>query len=73
GRPQLFGPGDGAPVNVDRNVYYGLSRDFRRDRVDMGTFTLEHDVSSALKLRNTMRIARTSQDTIWTQPDDSQG
>lgn len=73
GRPQLFGPGDGAPVNVDRNVYYGLGRDFRRDRVDMGTFTLEHDVSSALKLRNTTRIARTSQDYIWTQPDDSQG
>ncbi|HJV95721.1 MAG TPA: TonB-dependent siderophore receptor, partial [Albitalea sp.] len=73
GRPQLFGPGDGAPVDVDRNVYYGLSRDFRRDRVDMGTLALEHDVSSTLKLRNTTRVARTSQDYIWTQPDDSQG
>jgi catecholate siderophore receptor len=73
GRPQLFGPGDGAPLNVDRSVYYGLSRDFRRDRADMGTLSLEHDVSRALKLRNTTRIARTSQDTVWTQPDDSQG
>lgn len=73
GRPQLFAPGDGSPVGVGRNTYYGLGRDFRRDRVDMGTFSLEHDVSSALKLRNTTRIARTSQDYVWTQPDDSQG
>ncbi len=73
GRPQLFAPGDGSPVDVGRNTYYGLGRDFRRDRVDMGTLSLEHDVSSALKLRNTTRIARTSQDYVWTQPDDSQG
>ncbi|MFP3891559.1 MAG: TonB-dependent receptor [Ralstonia sp.] len=73
GRPQLFGPGDGAPVGVDRSTYYGLSRDFRRDQVDMGTLVLEHDFSNALKLRNTTRIARTNQDYVWTQPDDSQG
>jgi outer membrane receptor for monomeric catechols len=58
GRPQLFGPGDGAPVGVDRSTYYGLSRDFRRDQVDMGTLVLEHDFSNALKLRNTTRPAR---------------
>ena len=40
GRPQLFAPGDGSPVDVGRNTYYGLGRDFRRDRVDMGTLSL---------------------------------
>jgi len=74
GRPRTSFPGDGSPVNVPRNTYYGLAdRDFRKDQADMGTIRFEHDFSPALKLRNQTRIARTHQDYIWTQPDDSQG
>ncbi|WP_423739702.1 TonB-dependent receptor [Cupriavidus basilensis] len=74
GRPRLSVAGDGSPVNVPRNTYYGLSdRDFRKDKADMGTIRFEHDFSPALKFRNQTRIAKTSQDYIWTQPDDSQG
>ncbi|GAB7547991.1 TonB-dependent receptor [Cupriavidus sp. 8B] len=74
GRPRVSLAGDGSPVNVPRNTYYGLSdRDFRKDKADMGTIRFEHDFSPALKFRNQTRIARTSQDYIWTQPDDSQG
>ncbi len=74
GRPRTRLPGDGSPVNVPRNTFYGLlDRDFRKDKADMGTIRFEHDFSPALKFRNQTRIARTSQDYIWTQPDDSQG
>ncbi|AOY95272.1 TonB-dependent receptor [Cupriavidus sp. USMAA2-4] len=66
--------GDGSPISVPRNTYYGLAnRDFRKDQTDMGTIRFEHDFSPALKFRNQTRVARTHQDFIWTQPDDSQG
>lgn len=74
GRPRTRLAGDGSPVNVPRNTYYGLlDRDFRKDKADMGTVRFEHDFSPALKFRNQTRFARTTQDYIWTQPDDSQG
>ncbi|WP_432261995.1 TonB-dependent receptor [Cupriavidus sp. TMH.W2] len=74
GRPRTRTAGDGSPVNVPRNTYYGLvDRDFRKDAADMGTIRFEHDFSDALRFRNQTRMSRTSQDFIYTQPDDSQG
>jgi catecholate siderophore receptor len=67
--PRLFGPGDGSPVGVNRNVYYGLSRDFRRDQMDMGSLALEHDISDSAKLRNITRVSKSRQDYLWTRPD----
>ena len=66
--------GDGSPVGVDRNTFYGLkNRDFRKENVDTGTVRIEHDLSQTLHLRNTTRYGESSQDYIYTQPDDSQG
>nr|WP_274520226.1 TonB-dependent siderophore receptor [Cupriavidus sp. IDO] len=74
GRPRTRLSGDGSPVSVPRNTFYGLvDRDFRKDQADMGTIRFEHDFSPALKFRNQTRIARTNQDYIYTQPDDSKG
>ena len=74
GVPRILTPGDGSPIDVDRNTYYGLvNRDFRKENIDMATVRVEHDITSNLHIRNTTRYAETGQDYIWTQPDDSQG
>ncbi|MFZ1181162.1 MAG: TonB-dependent siderophore receptor [Herbaspirillum sp.] len=66
--------GNGSPYQVDRNNFYGLAdRDFRKTQADIATVRVEHDVGARLHLRNTTRYSKTSNDYIWTQPDDSQG
>lgn len=66
--------GDGSPYNVNRSNFYGLiDRDFRKTQADIATVRVEHDFSPKLHIRNTTRYSKTSNDYIWTQPDDSQG
>ncbi len=63
-------PDDGG----DSSNFYGVeNRDFRKTRVDIGTITIEHDLSDALTIRNTLRHGNSMQDYILTQPDDSKG
>lgn len=65
--------GDGRPVVPDRNNYYGLvDRDFQRTRADIGTIDTSYAFGEH-KVRNIARIASTSNDYLWTQPDDSKG
>lgn len=67
-------PGDGEPIKVDRNTWYGnAERDFRKEQSDMATFRYEHSFGHDLHLRNTTRYAETRQGYIWSQPDDSKG
>lgn len=74
GKPRVLQAGDGSPVKVDRDTFYGVKdRDFRKERVDMATIRLEHDFGPDLHIRNTTRYAETKQDYLWTQPDDSKG
>ncbi|WP_206996996.1 TonB-dependent receptor [Trinickia mobilis] len=62
------------PAPVDRHNFYGLlDRDFRKTSSDISTLRVEHDITGDLTLRNTTRYTKSSQDYIWTQPDDSQG
>ena len=66
--------GNGSPVVPNRNNYYGLvDRDFQKTKADVGTIDLSHDFGNDLTVRNTLRVGRTGNDYIWTQPDDSQG
>lgn len=66
--------GSGGPVDVERDAFYGLlDRDFRKTRADIGTIRLLHDFNNGWTLRNTTRYGRTSNDYIWTNPDDSVG
>lgn len=57
----------------DDSNFYGLDRDFRKGRTDTATFAIEHDLSDALTIKNTLRHGTSMQDYILTQPDDSQG
>lgn len=57
----------------DSDNFYGLTdRDFRKSRVDIATFAIEHDLTDALTIKNTLRHGNSMQDYILTQPDDSQ-
>ncbi|MGN6825780.1 hypothetical protein, partial [Neisseria sp. P0019.S002] len=45
-------PDDGG----DSDNFYGLSgRDFRKSRVDIATFAIEHGLTDALTVKNTLR------------------
>ena len=64
----------GEEGTVSRDNFYGVkSRDFRTATTDQGTLRFEQDLASAFTLRNTLRYSRTSQDYIYTLPDDSNG
>ncbi len=65
--------GDGSPLVPDRNNFYGLvDRDFQKTKADITTANLSHELG-AFTLRNVARFGRTSNDYLWTQPDDSKG
>lgn len=66
--------GDGRPYSVPRGTYYGwLDRDYQKQSNDIGTILVKHDFGDGWLLRNTTVYARSTNDYIWTQPDDSQG
>jgi catecholate siderophore receptor len=66
--------GNGTPLDVDRETFYGLvNRDFRDTRTDIGTIDLRHDFGNKLVLRNVTRYGKSKNDFVWTQPDDSKG
>lgn len=72
--PYLSLNGDGGPLNVDRDTFYGLTqRDFRKTNTDITTVAIENDLTDAITLRSTTRYGRAKQDYILTQPDDSKG
>jgi len=71
--PNVAKNGDGSPLVPDRNNYYGLKdRDFQRTRADISTLDASYDFGDH-KLRNIARLGNTSNDYLWTQPDDSKG
>ncbi|WP_229452018.1 TonB-dependent receptor [Massilia niastensis] len=66
--------GGGTPFTVDREAFYGLAnRDFRDTETDVATVDVRHEFGSGLALRNVTRYGKSSQDYVWTQPDDSKG
>ena len=72
--PNTASNGDGTPLDVARDTFYGLvNRDFRDTEADIGTVDLRHEFSPSLALRNVTRYGKTSNDFVWTQPDDSKG
>jgi catecholate siderophore receptor len=66
--------GDGTPISVPRDTFYGLvNRDFRDNQTDIGTVDVKHEFANGMVFRNVSRYGRTSNDYVWTQPDDSKG
>ncbi|KRG77299.1 TonB-dependent receptor [Stenotrophomonas ginsengisoli] len=62
----------GRPMVPDRNNFYGLlDRDFQRTRADITTVDASYELGNGHTLRNVARLGNTSNDYLWTQPDDS--
>ncbi|TWI54374.1 catecholate siderophore receptor [Pseudomonas duriflava] len=61
------------PAHVDKDNWYGSSRDYRESTTDSGTFRIEHDLNDSLTLSNSFRMVRTTLDYVATNPDDSKG
>ncbi|UCV02629.1 TonB-dependent receptor [Dechloromonas denitrificans] len=72
--PRSVFNGDGGPLKVDRDNFYGLtSRDFRKTEVDSGTLKIEHDINSKWTIRNATRFTKSLNDYVVTNPGDSNG
>ncbi len=57
------------PAPVPRNTFYGLrDRDFEKLNSDLVTLKFEHDFNDNLSLRNQLRFANSSRDSIATPP-----
>lgn len=57
----------------NRDNWWGLAaRDFRKERSDMLTASIEHRLTGTNRIRNLTRWSKGKQDYVWTQPDDSQ-
>ena len=70
--PNVAKNGNGQPFSVDRSTFYGLAdRDFRDTKSDIATIDLRHKLASGMELRNVTRYGKSSNDYVWTQPDDS--
>lgn len=66
--------GDGSPLKIDRNNFYGLTgRDFRKTEVDSGTLKLEHDINDKWTVRNAFRYTKSLNNYIATNPGDTSG
>jgi catecholate siderophore receptor len=66
-----FTTAQGNTITRNRGAFYGLAdRDFRTTNTDELTAAFEHNFESGLKLRNTARYTNTTQEYIYTQPDD---
>nr|WP_312508478.1 TonB-dependent siderophore receptor [Pseudomonas luteola] len=61
------------PAHVDKDNWYGSSRDYRKSTTDSGTFRIEHDLNDNLTLSNSFRMVRTTLDYVASNPDDSRG
>jgi len=66
--------GDGGPLAVNRNNFYGLTgRDFRKTQVDSGNLRVEHDINDRFTISNTTRYTESKNDYIASNPGDSSG
>ena len=74
GRAQTLQPGDGQPLVLNRNAFFGInSRDFRNEKVKTGYGRVEVDLWEGAVLRNTYRFGKSNQDYVYSMADDSQG
>jgi catecholate siderophore receptor len=68
GVPTIGLPGNALVGNgrVDPSNYYGTTNDFDDVKADMFTVRLEHDFSAGVKLQNTTRYGKTTEDLLST-------
>jgi len=74
GRARTLQAGDGQPLVVNRNNFYGInSRDFRNEKVKTALGRVEVDLTEGVVLRNSYRFGKSNQDYVYSMVDDSQG
>ena len=74
GTPNARFNGDGGPLAVNRNNFYGLTgRDFRKTQVDSGNLRVEHDINDRFTISNTTRYTESKNNYIASNPGDSSG
>jgi catecholate siderophore receptor len=56
------------PASVPRQNFYGVKSDFLKTGTDVGTFKVEHDLTSDIMLRNTVRYANYTRDFRLSEP-----
>jgi catecholate siderophore receptor len=57
-----------APAPVPRQNFYGVKSDFLKTGTDVGTVKIDHELSSAIMLRNTVRYASYTRDFRLSEP-----
>jgi catecholate siderophore receptor len=74
GRPQVYQPGDGQPLLVNRKAFYGFSsRDFADSVVNTAFGRAEVKLTENSVLRNSYRYGKSNQNYVYSMADDSQG
>ncbi|MDC4501921.1 TonB-dependent siderophore receptor [Acinetobacter baumannii] len=69
-----LGKAQGKPAEVKQGTYYGWKdRDFQKQENHIGTIKLEHDLTDNITITNTAMYAKSKNDYVWTNPDDSKG
>jgi catecholate siderophore receptor len=59
-------------LKVDRRSFYGLkSRDYQKTKVDIGTFSIDHQINENLGVRQVLRYSKSLNDYILTNPGDA--
>ncbi|PLR18786.1 TonB-dependent siderophore receptor [Caulobacter zeae] len=57
-------------LDVSRDAYYGLDRDFMKTKADIGTLAIRHKISDSLSVRQAIRYSKTVNDYVVTNPGD---
>lgn len=62
--------GTETPLKVGRDNFYGhAGRDFHETEGQLGSLTIEHDITDAITIRNSTRLVRQTNEAIFSRPD----
>ncbi|MFT4254118.1 MAG: TonB-dependent siderophore receptor, partial [Caulobacter sp.] len=57
-------------LDVSRDAYYGLDRDWMKTKADIGTISVRHEINDNFSLRQAFRYGKTLNDYFVTNPGD---
>ncbi|PVM73966.1 TonB-dependent receptor [Caulobacter radicis] len=57
-------------LDVSRDAYYGLDRDFMKTKADIATLAIRHKINDNLSVRQAVRYSKTVNDYVVTNPGD---
>lgn len=57
-------------LDVSRDAYYGLDRDFMKTKADIATLAIRHEINDNFSVRQAVRYSKTVNDYLVTNPGD---